>query len=188
VVNGTNRARGYDLATGEPLWEVAGQTVNAIPSAVADAEKVYLMSGYRGSSLQAIRLGRTGDLTGTDALAWTHAKSTPYVPSPLLVSDTLYFISNNSALLSAFDAVSGKAHFEAERLDGLNGVYASPVAADGRIYVVGRDGNTAVLRQGPRLEILAKNHLDDGFDASPAIVGRQIFLRGRQSLYCISER
>jgi outer membrane protein assembly factor BamB len=104
------------------------------------------------------------------------------------VGNTLYFLSNNSAMLSAFDAASGKAHFEAERLDGLNGVYASPVAADGRVYVVGRDGNTAVLRQGERLEVLAKNSLDDGFDASPAIVGKQIFLRGRQSLYCIAEK
>jgi outer membrane protein assembly factor BamB len=146
------------------------------------------MSGYRGNALQALRLDRSGDITGTDGIVWSHAKSTPYVPSPLLVGDTLYFISNNSAMLSAFDAVSGKAHFEAERLEGLNGVYASPVAADGRVYVVGRDGNTAVLRQGPRLEILAKNHLEDGFDASPAIVGKQIFLRGRQSLYCIAEK
>jgi outer membrane protein assembly factor BamB len=188
IVNGTNKIRSYDLKDGKLLWECAGQTVNAIPSAVASQDRVFVMSGYRGNALQALRLDRSGDLTGTDGIVWSHAKSTPYVPSPLLASDTLYFISNNSALLSAFDAVSGKAHFEAERLDGLNGVYASPVAADGRIYVVGRDGNTAVLRQGPRLEILAKNHLDDGFDASPAIVGRQIFLRGRQSLYCISER
>jgi len=188
IVNGTNKIRSYDLKDGKLLWECAGQTVNAIPSAVASQDRVFVMSGYRGNALQALRLDRSGDLTGTDGIVWSHAKSTPYVPSPLLASDTLYFISNNSALLSAFDAVSGKAHFEAERLDGLNGVYASPVAADGRIYVVGRDGNTAVLRQGPRLEILAKNHLDDGFDASPAIVGQQIFLRGRQSLYCISER
>ena len=188
IVNGTNKIRSYDLKDGKLLWECAGQTVNAIPSAVASQDRVFVMSGYRGNALQALRLDRSGDLTGTDGIVWSHAKSTPYVPSPLLVSDTLYFISNNSALLSAFDAVTGKAHFEAERLDGLNGVYASPVAADGRIYVVGRDGNTAVLRQGPRLESLAKNHLDDGFDASPAIVGRQIFLRGRQSLYCISER
>ena len=188
IVNGTNKIRSYDLKDGKLLWECAGQTVNAIPSAVASQDRVFVMSGYRGNALQALRLDRSGDLTGTDGIVWSHAKSTPYVPSPLLVSDTLYFISNNSALLSAFDAVTGKAHFEAERLDGLNGVYASPVAADGRIYVVGRDGNTAVLRQGPRLEVLAKNHLEDGFDASPAIVGRQIFLRGRQSLYCISEK
>ena len=188
IVNGTNKIRSYDLKDGKLLWECAGQTVNAITSAVASQDRVFVMSGYRGNALQALRLDRSGDLTGTDGIVWSHAKSTPYVPSPLLVSDTLYFVSNNSALLSAFDAVTGKAHFEAERLDGLNGVYASPVAADGRIYVVGRDGNTAVLRHGPRLEILSKNHLDDGFDASPAIVGRQIFLRGRQSLYCISER
>ena len=188
IVNGTNKIRSYDLKDGKLLWECAGQTVNAIPSAVASQDRVFVMSGYRGNALQALRLDRSGDLTGTDGIVWSHAKSTPYVPSPLLVSDTLYFVSNNSALLSAFDAVTGKAHFEAERLDGLNGVYASPVAADGRIYVVGRDGNTAVLRQGPRLEVLAKNHLEDGFDASPAIVGRQIFLRGRQSLYCISEK
>jgi hypothetical protein len=90
-------------------------------------------------------------------------------------------------MLSAFDAVTGKARFEAERLDGLNGVYASPVSADGRVYVVGRDGNTAVLRQGPTLEVLAKNRLDDGFDASPAIVGNRLLLRGRQHLYCIAE-
>ena len=188
IVNGTNKIRSYDLKDGKLLWECAGQTVNAIPSAVASQDRVFVMSGYRGNALQALRLDRSGDLTGTDGIVWSHAKSTPYVPSPLLVSDTLYFISNNSALLSAFDAVTGKAHFEAERLDGLNGVYASPVAADGRIYVVGRDGNTAVLRHGSRLEVLAKNHLEDGFDASPAIVGRQIFLRGRQSLYCISEK
>ena len=188
IVNGTNKIRSYDLKDGKLLWECAGQTVNAIPSAVASQDRVFVMSGYRGNALQALRLDRSGDLTGTDGIVWSHAKSTPYVPSPLLVSDTLYFISNNSALLSSFDAVTGKAHFEAERLDGLNGVYASPVAADGRIYVVGRDGNTAVLRHGSRLEVLAKNHLEDGFDASPAIVGRQIFLRGRQSLYCISEK
>ena len=188
IVNGTNKIRSYDLKDGKLLWECAGQTVNAIPSAVASQDRVFVMSGYRGNALQALRLDRSGDLTGTDGIVWSHAKSTPYVPSPLLVSDTLYFVSNNSALLSAFDAVTGKAHFEAERLDGLNGVYASPVAADGRIYVVGRDGNTAVLCHGSRLEVLAKNHLEDGFDASPAIVGRQIFLRGRQSLYCISER
>jgi len=188
IVNGTNKVRSYDLKDGKLLWECAGQTVNAIPSAVSSGDRVFLMSGYRGNALQALRLDRSGDLTGTDGIVWSHAKSTPYVPSPLLVGNTLYFLSNNSAMLSAFDAASGKAHFEAERLDGLNGVYASPVAADGRVYVVGRDGNTAVLRQGERLEVLAKNSLDDGFDASPAIVGKQIFLRGRQSLYCIAEK
>ena len=188
VVNGTNRARGYDLATGEPLWEIAGQTANAIPSAVADASRVYLMSGFRGAALQAINLGRTGDLTGTDALAWTHAKNTPYVPSPLLYGDLLYFWSGNSAILSAFDTATGRPAFEAERIPGLNGIYASPLGAAGRVYLVGRDGNTVVARRGAKPEILATNRLDDGFDASPAAVGTQLFLRGRESLYCLSHR
>ena len=186
IVNGTNRARAYDLATGEPIWEIGGQTANAIPSAVADTEKAYVMSGFRGATLQAIRLEGKGDLTASSAVAWSHNKSTPYVPSPLLYGNLLYFWSGNAALLSAFDTTTGKAAFEAERLDGLNGVYASPLGAADRLYLVGRDGTTAVARRGTTLEILARNRLDDGFDASPAAVGKQLFLRGRGNLYCIA--
>ncbi len=187
IVNGTHRARGYDLATGEPLWESGGQTANAIPSAVASQGRVFVTSGFRGAALQAIMLGRKGDLAGTDAIAWSHNKSTPYVPSPLLVDDFLYVFSGNNALLSAFDAKTGTAHFEAERVEGLTGVYASPVAAAGRVYLVGREGGTVVAKQGPKLEVLAKNSLAEGFDASPVPVGNELFLRGRQSLYCLSE-
>lgn len=185
VVNGTNRARSYDLASGELLWEAGGQTANAIPSAVAGYDRVYVMSGFRGAALQAITLGKTGDLTGTAAIAWSHSKGTPYVPSPLLAGDLLYFFAGNNAMLSVFDAREGKPLLESERVEGLNGIYASPVAADGRVYLVGRDGGTVVAKQGPKLEVLATNRLDDGFDASPAPVGSELFLRGRQNLYCL---
>jgi outer membrane protein assembly factor BamB len=188
VVNGTNKARGYDLATGELLWEAGGQTANPIPSAVTGHGRVYVMSGFRGAALQAITLGKKGDLTGTDAIAWSHSKSTPYVPSPLLTGDLLYFFAGNNATLSVFDAKAGSAHFEAERVEGLNGVYASPTAAADRVYLVGRDGGTVVAKQGPKLEVLAKNKLDDGFDASPAMVGNELFLRGRENLYCLAEK
>jgi outer membrane protein assembly factor BamB len=187
VVNGTNKARSYDLATGKLLWEAGGQTANAIPSAVTGHDRVYVMSGFRGAALQAITLGKSGDLTGTDAIAWSHSKGTPYVPSPLLAGDLLYFYSGNNAMLSIFDAKAGKALLEAERVESLNGVYASPVAAANRIYLVGRDGGTVVAKQGPTLEVLAKNRLDDGFDASPAAVGGDLFLRGRENLYCLGE-
>jgi outer membrane protein assembly factor BamB len=186
VVNATNKVRSYDLATGEVLWECGGQTANAIPSAVASDERVFVMSGFRGNALKAITLGRTGDLTDTDAVAWSHNKSTPYVPSPLLYGDLLYFVANNNAMLSAFDTKTGKAQFEGERVEGVNGVYASPMGAADRVYLAGRDGNTAVFKRGPKPEIIAKNKLDDGFDASPAAVGNQLFLRGRESLYCIA--
>lgn len=187
VVNGTQQARGYDLATGEPLWESAGQTANAIPSAVADREHVYVMSGFRGAACQAIVLGRKGNLGGTDGIAWSLSKGTPYVPSPLLSNGRLYFYSGNNAMLSICDAQTGKLTVESNRIDGMNSVYASPVAAAGRVYLAGRDGRTVVIKDAPNLEILATNTLDDGFDATPALVGAEVFLRGRQSLYCVSE-
>lgn len=188
VVNGTNKARAYDVETGDLLWEAGGQTVNAIPTAVAGHGRAYVTSGYRGSSLQAIELGRKGDLTGTDAVAWSRAKGTPYVPSPLLVGDWLYLYSGNSGIVSVFDARDGRPAVDMMRVEGLGGVYASPVAADGRVYMVGREGTTIVAKAGPALEILARNVLDDGFDASPALAGTDLFLRGRTSLYCLGTR
>jgi outer membrane protein assembly factor BamB len=187
VINATGKVRSYDLATGKELWSCGGQTANAIPSPVASADTVYVTSGFRGSALCAIQLGRTGDLTGTDAIRWSHDKHTPYVPSPLLANDLLYVLANNSGLLSCFDAKTGAAHFEAERLEGAAEVYASPVAAKDRVYLLARDGTCLVLKQGPKLEILATNKLDDKTDASLALVGKELFVRGRQNLYCVTE-
>jgi len=188
VVNATRKMRSYDLATGEQVWECAGQTANAIPSPVATADTVYLTSGFRGSALFALRFDRTGDLTGTDAIRWSYNKNTPYVPSPLLVDDLLYLVTGNNPILSCFDAKSGKPHFEGERLEGVFGIYASPVAAKDRVYVVGREGACLVLKQGPKLEILATNELDDKTDASLALAGNELFVRGHQNLYCIAEK
>ncbi len=188
VVNGTNKVRAYDLATGSLLWECSGQTANAIPTPVADEGRVIVMSGFRGSALQVIRLGGSGDLTGTDAIVWSHNKGTPYVPSPLLYGSRLYFLSGNTAMLSIFDARTGKPEVEMERLDGITGVYASPVGAAGRVYLAGRDGGVVVLKEGPKVEVLATNRLEDGFDASPAAVGNRLYLRGRASLYCLGEK
>jgi len=187
VVNGTNKARSYDLETGDLVWEAGGQTVNAIPSVVSGHGRVYVTSGYRGAALQAIQLGRKGDLTATDAIAWSHGKGTPYVPSPLLAGDWLYLYSGNSGILSIFDAKAGKPVLDMARVEGLGGVYASPVAADGRAYLVGRDGVTVVAKLGPTLDVLARNTLDDGFDASPAMVGGDLLLRGRKHWYCIGQ-
>jgi len=187
VVNATGKVRSYDLATGKEVWSCAGQTANAIPSPVASGDTVYVTSGFRGSALYAIALGHTGDLTGTDAIRWHHDKHTPYVPSPLLTGDLIYVLANNNNLLSCFDARTGAAQFEAERLEGLREIYASPVAAKDRVYVLGRDGTCVVLRKGPKLEVLATNKLTDRTDASMALVGGELFIRGRQYLYCIAD-
>jgi outer membrane protein assembly factor BamB len=188
VVTATGKIRSYDPSSGEVLWECPGLTRNVIPCPVADASTVYCMSGFQGNALLAIRLGRTGDLTGSDAIAWNHNKNTPYVPSPLLYGDKLYFFAVNNGVLTCLDTKSGNPLFEAQKLEDLAGVYASPLGAAGKIYLVGRNGVTVVLKQSDKLEILATNRLEEKFDASPAAVGKDLFLRGHDYLYCITEK
>ena len=81
----------------------------------------------------------------------------------------------------------GQALVDAERLEGPSGFYASPVGAAGRIYLAGRNGTSLVLKQGDKIEVLATNILDDKFDASPAIAGKELYLRGHENLYCLAE-
>lgn len=188
VTDASGKIRSYDLATGKLVWECAGLTANVIPSPVAGEDLVYSMSGFRGNALLAIRLGRTGDLTGSDAIAWSHNKSTPYVPSPLLYGDKLYFFAGNNGMLSCLDATSGQALIEAERIEALPCVFSSPVGAGGRVYLTSRNGVTVVIKQADKLEVLATNRLDENFDASPAVAGKELFLRGKRYLYCIAVR
>lgn len=187
VVNGTKRARGYDLENGNELWRCGPMTTNAIPSPVAADGVAYCMSGYGDSIAFAVSLDSVGDVGTAKGLLWRHGKGTPYVPSPLLLDDRLIFTQANNAVLTMLDRKSGKAILDRERLPGQQSFYASPVAAAGRIYLVDRAGTTLVLKQGDKLEILATNPLGDKVDASPVLVGRQLFLKGESHLYCIAE-
>jgi outer membrane protein assembly factor BamB len=188
VVNGTNRVRGYDFETGKELWQCGGMTVNAIPSIIAGKDVVYCMSGYKGSLAAAVSLDASGDVTDSDRVLWRHGKGTPYVSSAVLVGDRLWFTEGLSALLTTLDVKTGKPVIEREPLRALRTLYASPVAAAGRIYFVDREGTTLVLKQGDKLEVLATNRLNDPIDASPVVVGKQLFLRGEKYLYCIEEK
>jgi outer membrane protein assembly factor BamB len=188
IVNAMNRVRSFDLETGKIVWEGPGTTMNVIPSPVYGHGMVFIMSGFRGNNLKAIKLAEAkGDITGTGAIAWELDRDTPYVPSPLLYDNILYFLKTNNNLLSAYDAVSGKPHYQASRLPGIGEVFASPVGADGKVYITGRDGVSLVLKHGPTLEVLAENRLDDGFDASPALVDGEMFMRGYKYLYAIGQ-
>ncbi|MDE0013098.1 MAG: PQQ-binding-like beta-propeller repeat protein [Candidatus Poribacteria bacterium] len=188
ITAGTNRVRSYDLATGKLLWDGDGLTRNAIPSPVAAKGLVYLMSGFRGNVLQAVSLASaTGDITGSDAIVWEYNRDTPYVPSPLLSNGIIYFLKSNDGILSAFNIETGEAYYGPERLKGVSGVYASIVGTGDRLYIAGRNGGVNVVQQGPEFKILAENSLDDSFNASPAIVGNELYLRGGGHLYCIAE-
>lgn len=186
VTNGKVRVRSYDLDDGTLLWECGGQASNVTPSPVLTADSVLCMSGYRGSALYSIPLSAQGDVTDSDVINWSKDRSTPYVPSPLLYDGLLYFNRSNEAILSCLDAETGDAVIEPSRMPLLRGLYASPVGAAGRVYFAGRRGGTLVIERGSEMKVLAQNKLDEGTDASPAIVGGQLFLRGRSHLYCIA--
>jgi outer membrane protein assembly factor BamB len=186
IVNAMNRVRSFDLETGKVVWEGPGTTMNVIPSPVFGNGMVFIMSGFRGNNLKAIRLAEAkGNISATGAIAWQLDRDTPYVPSPLLYDNILYFLKTNNGLLSAFDATSGTPHYQVKRIAKAPEVFSSPVGADGRVYIAGRDGITTVIKHGPAYEVLAENTLDDGFDASPALVDGEIFMRGYRYLYCI---
>ena len=188
ITTGTNRVRSYDLETGKLLWEGDGLTANSIPSPVAADGIAYLMSGFRGSELRAVQLAKAmGDISGSEAIVWEHGRDTPYVPSPLLYGNILYFLKSNDGIISAFDTKTGKAYYGPKRLQGVSGVYASIVGAGDRVYIAGRNGTVNVVQHGPEFTIIAENTLDDSFNASPAVVGSELYLRGGQYLYCIAE-
>jgi outer membrane protein assembly factor BamB len=111
-----------------------------------------------------------------------------HVPSPLLHGEKLYFLSGNKPILSCFDAKTGRALFSEQPLEGPSGLYASPVGASGRVYLAGRNGTSVVLKHSDQFEILATNKLQEEFDASPAVVGKELFLRGHEYLYCLAEK
>jgi outer membrane protein assembly factor BamB len=184
ILNGATRVRSHDLKTGEVVWSAPGTTVNPIPSPARVGDSVVVMGGYKGSRAMAVPLDAKGDLTG-DKLLWTHTRGTPYVPSPALVGDKLYFTEANAAVLTVLDAKSGQPVIDRERLPGVSGFYGSPVYAGGRVYFVDRQGTGLVVEPGAGLEVLATNKLGDNVDASPAAVGKQLFVRGEKFLWCI---
>jgi outer membrane protein assembly factor BamB len=188
IVNATNLVRSYDAKNGNLIWYCGGQTKNAIPCPVVGFGKVFCTSGFRGNALLAIELGRTGDLSGSDAITWQVNQSTPYTPSPLLYGKNIYVLWGNKGYISSYQAKTGKPNFVRKTLKAIKEVYASPVGAAGRIYIVGRNGKCLVLKNSDKFEKLATNVLDDEIDASPAIVGDQLFLKGKKHLYCIANK
>lgn len=189
IVPGTNRLRGYDLASGTLIWECAGLSSNIVASPVAANGFIYAGSSYDTRNLLAIRLdGAKGDITGTGNVVWSRRRGCPYVPSPLLYGDSLYTSQHYQGLISRIDIKTGDDQGGPFRLPAINNLYASPVGAAGRVYITSRDGVTQVMSHGDATpKMLAVNHLDDTINASAAIAGRELYLRGERYLYCIAE-
>jgi outer membrane protein assembly factor BamB len=189
IVSGTRRMRGYSLADGKVIWQCAGLSANIVASPVSSDGVVYAGSSYVKQGMLAIRLsGAKGDITGSDHVIWSRRRNTPYVPSPLLYGRSLYFLHHYQPIMSRLDVKTGKDPEGPYRLGGIRNVYASPVGAANRVYITDRTGTTLVLTHDKKLKFLALNRLDESINASAAIVGGEIFLRGNRHLYCIAEQ
>ena len=187
VVTADTKVKAYDVTNGRVVWEVAGLGANPIPQPVQFRDTVLVMSGYRNPRLMAVRLGRTGDLTGTDAIVWETTRGTSYTASPALHDGRLYVIADNG-MLSVFNAATGEPSYLQTRLPKPYNFKASPLVAGGRVYLATEEGDVVVVKAGDRFEILATNTLaDQSFIASPIAIGGDLYLRSRTHLFRIAE-
>jgi len=188
ITSATAQIRSYDLETGEIIWHDTGMTSNVIPHPMVKDNTLYLMSGFRGNAIKAIDLSKaTGNISGTNAIIWEYNQNASYTPSALLANDKLYFLRSNNGNLTCLGASDGKENYSLEKLEGTGTIFASPVGVKDRLYITSQSGITYVVKQGPVFEIISKNILDDGNFASPAIAGDELFIRGFQYLYSLSE-
>ena len=178
---GAFRATAYDPESGDELWEVSyGDGFSNVPAPVYGHGMVYIATGFQTPSLMAVRADGRGDVTRTHT-AWTLRRGAPLTPSPLLVGDELYLVTD-FGIATCLDARTGEIHWQ-ERLGGNHS--ASPVFADGRIYFQNETGVTRVITPGTEFTLLATSELDGATLASPAVADGSFFIRTESHLYRI---
>ncbi len=172
----------YEPASGEEIWRLDhGSGFSVVPRPVYSEKHglLYLSTGFGKPELLAIRVDGSGDITDSDKIAWREEKRIPAKPSPLLVGDELFVISDGG-IGTCFDAATGKIHWT-ERIDG--NYSASPLFADGHIYVGNQEGTLSVLKPGPSFEVVATSQLDGSIMASPIAMNNALVIRSDKALY-----
>ncbi|MEQ1861420.1 MAG: PQQ-binding-like beta-propeller repeat protein [Chthoniobacteraceae bacterium] len=138
-----------------------------------------------GNIIQAIRGGGSGDVTKTHLLWSIDPKSPSNLSSPLFYNQRLYLVKSGG-LSSCYDAKDGRMLWERVRLGNFGDYFASPIAADGKVFIAGRNGFIVVLQDGPELKIIGKNDMGEEIIATPSIADGRLFVRTRESLICVS--
>ncbi len=187
VCSGNEWIISYDPATGKELWRLKGHGSNAIPSPVVGEGFAFVYAGFPSKHTFAIKLGASGDLTGSPNVAWTYDKGTAYVPSGIHYGEYLYLMSDRG-ILTCLDARTGAVEYDNGRVPVPATFTASPVACDGKILLTSEDGDTFVIKAGPKHEVLATNSLEEPVYASPAVSQGLLLIRGEKNLYCIGAR
>jgi outer membrane protein assembly factor BamB len=174
----------YNPDTGAELWRCNGSTYEVIPTPVVGYGMIFCSSGRAGPTL-AIKPGGRGDVTRTH-LQWTSPRGSPFVPSPILVGDSLYMVNDMASIVTSLDARTGKALWQGRLgVATREGFSASPVAVDGKVFFTNDDGETFVLRAGPTFNLLHTNRLGERTLASPALVDGRWYIRTDEHLYAI---
>ncbi len=188
VVNGGRAVRGYDPLTGKELWRLTPTCEGVVPTPFAAGGLIFIASAYGPiQPLYAVVPGASGDISpdggnGSSAyLAWGNKKGGSFIPTPIAYGGYLY-VCNNRGLLTAYDARTGREVYK-QRLGGKDGYTASPVAADGRLYFTGEDGEVRVVKAGPAFELLSVNPVGETCLATPAIADGMFFVRARGTVF-----
>jgi len=183
VSPGADWVYGYDPETGAELWRASYGVLgfSVVPRPVAAHGLVFLSTSFTKPEMLAIRPGGAGV---EPEIVWRQARGAPSMPSPLVVGDELYVVSDKG-IATCLDAKTGDVVWS-ERLGG--NFSSSPLFADGRIYVGNRDGATSVIKPGRKFDLVATNQLDGQIFATPAAVGRAIYLRTDEALYRLEQR
>ena len=193
VTQATTFTRGYDPASGKELWRLSGNSEITIPTPIVGPGFVIVTNGYRGvQPIYAIKPGATGDITlkgdqtQSPAIAWSTNRGGPYIPTPLVYGDLLYVLQING-VLAAYNVRTGQRVYQ-ERVGPGGSFAASPVAADGKIYLSSEDGDVFVVKAGPAYELLSTNHMGQVLMATPAISGGTIIIRGLKDVFAVGQR
>jgi len=190
VTNGTKFTRGYDPKTGKELWRLGTHSEITVPTPFLAKGLIFVCDGYRPvQPIYAIRPGAEGNITLKDnettnkSIAWSKKKGGTYMPTPIVYGDHLYMIAN-SGTLTCFEATTGKQIYS-ERLGGTGGYTASPVAADGRIYLTSEESGVRVVKAGPKYELLSINPTGEVCLSTPAIADGMLFVRTEKHLIAL---
>lgn len=176
----------YDPLTGKEIWKFDhGSGFSVVPRPVYSEKHqlLYFSTGFGKPELVAMHIDRTGDVTEGDAVEWRETKRIPAKPSPLLVGDELYVISDGG-IATCFNAANGEVYWN-ERIDG--NYSASPLLADGKIFFASQEGNITVVAPGKDYSMIAKNSLDESIMASPIALGESLILRSESAIYRFSK-
>src|SRR5262249_20523273 len=179
ITSGNEMIVSYDPKTGKELWTAKGHGSNAIATPLAGHGMVFVYAGFPVKNTIANNPGGWADAK-TQNVAWQYERGTAYVPFSILYGDYLYLMPAGG-ILPCLDAKTGKVIYEGGRIPTPATFTASPVAFDGKLLLTSEDGDTYVIKAGPKHEVVATNSVGEPVYASPAISDGMIFIRGEKN-------